>query len=41
MQNKPEPKEKKATQFADIVVPAQIDKEKIEIDAEAQAEQIR
>jgi flotillin len=31
----------KATQYADIVVPAQIDKEKIEIDAEAEAEQKR
>lgn len=31
----------KASQFANIVVPAQIDKEKIEIDAEAIAEQIR
>ncbi|PCJ66284.1 MAG: flotillin [Bacteroidetes bacterium] len=31
----------KATQFADIVIPAQIGKEKIEIDAEAEAEQIR
>ncbi|MCB0805333.1 MAG: flotillin family protein [Bacteroidales bacterium] len=31
----------RATQTADIVVPAQIDKQKIEIDAEAAAEQIR
>ncbi|MCB9263114.1 MAG: flotillin family protein [Flavobacteriales bacterium] len=31
----------KATQYANVVVPAQIDKEKIEISAEAQAEQIR
>ena len=31
----------KATQFADIVVPAQIEKEKVEIDAEAEAEQRR
>jgi len=31
----------KAAQTADIVVPAQIDKEKVEIDAEAQAENIR
>ncbi|MEQ8927611.1 MAG: SPFH domain-containing protein [Fulvivirga sp.] len=31
----------KAAQTADIVVPAQIDKEKVEIAAEAQAEQIR
>lgn len=31
----------KASQYANIVVPAQIDKEKIEIDAEAIAEQIR
>lgn len=31
----------KATQFANIVIPAQIDKEKIEIDAEAIAEQKR
>lgn len=31
----------RATQTADIVVPAQIDKTKIEIDAEAEAEQIR
>ena len=31
----------KATQTADIVVPAQIDKEKVEIDAEAKAENIR
>lgn len=31
----------KASQTADIVIPAQIDKEKIEIDAEAEAEQIR
>ncbi len=34
-------KRKEAEQKADIVVPAQIDKEKIEIDAEAEAEQIR
>ncbi len=34
-------KRKKATQFADIVVPAEIDKTKVEIDAEAEAEQIR
>jgi len=32
---------KRATQTADIIVPAQIDKTKIEIDAEAEAEQIR
>ena len=32
---------KKAEQMADIVVPAQIDKQKMEIDAEAEAEQIR
>jgi flotillin len=32
---------KEAEQGADIIVPAQIDKRKIEIDAEAQAEQIR
>ena len=32
---------KQAEQHADIVVPAQIQKEKIEIDAEAEAEQIR
>lgn len=31
----------KATQYADIVVPAQIDKEKVEIAAEAEAEQKR
>lgn len=31
----------KATQYADVVVPAEIDKAKIEVDAEAQAEQIR
>ena len=31
----------KASQEANIVVPAQIDKQKVEIDAEAQAEQIR
>jgi flotillin len=31
----------RATQFANVVVPAQIDKEKVEIDAEAEAEQIR
>jgi flotillin len=31
----------RATQTADIVIPAQIDKTKIEIDAEAEAEQIR
>ena len=34
-------KRKEAEQQADIIVPAQIDKEKIEIDAEAAAEQIR
>lgn len=34
-------KRKEAEQLADIVVPAQIDKQKVEIDAEAQAEQIR
>lgn len=34
-------KRKEAEQQADIIVPAQIDKEKIEIDAEAEAEQIR
>jgi flotillin len=34
-------KRKEAEQGADIIVPAQIDKRKIEIDAEAQAEQIR
>ncbi|PID68934.1 MAG: flotillin [Flavobacteriia bacterium] len=34
-------KRKEAEQMADIVVPAQIDKQKIEIDAEAEAEQIR
>ena len=34
-------KRKKATQFADIVIPAEIDKTKVEIDAEAEAEQIR
>jgi len=32
---------KEAEQLADIVVPARIDKQKIEIDAEAEAEQIR
>lgn len=32
---------KEAEQKADIIIPAQIDKEKIEIDAEAEAEQIR
>jgi len=32
---------KEAQQLADIVVPARIDKQKIEIDAEAEAEQIR
>lgn len=32
---------KEATQKADIIVPASIDKEKVEIDAEAEAEQIR
>ncbi len=31
----------KATKYADIVVPAEIDKQKVEIDAEAEAEQIR
>jgi flotillin len=31
----------RSTQIADVIVPAQIDKEKIEIDAEARAEQIR
>ncbi len=31
----------RATKKADIVVPAEIDKQKVEIDAEAQAEQIR
>ncbi|MFV0541535.1 MAG: flotillin family protein [Aestuariibaculum sp.] len=31
----------KATQYANIVVPAEIDKNKVEIDAEAEAEQIR
>ena len=31
----------KASQFADVVIPAQINKEKVEINAEAQAEQIR
>jgi flotillin len=31
----------KASQYADIVVPAEIDKQKIEIDAEAEAENIR
>jgi len=31
----------KSSQFADVVIPAQINKEKIEINAEAQAEQIR
>jgi flotillin len=34
-------KRKEAEQGADIIVPAQIDKKKIEIDAEAEAEQIR
>jgi flotillin len=34
-------KRKEAEQGADIIVPAKIDKQKIEIDAEAQAEQIR
>ena len=34
-------KRDKAAQTADIVVPAQIDKEKVEIDAEAEAEMIR
>lgn len=34
-------KRKKATQFADIVIPAEIDKTKVEINAEAEAEQIR
>lgn len=34
-------KRKTAQQEADIIVPAKIDKEKIEIDAEAEAEQIR
>lgn len=34
-------KRKEAEQGADIIVPAQIDKQKIEIDAEAEAEQIR
>ena len=34
-------KRKEAEQLADIIVPAQIDKQKIEIDAEAEAEQIR
>ena len=34
-------KRKEAEQGADIIVPAQIDKRKIEIDAEAEAEQIR
>ncbi len=34
-------KRKEAQQVADIVVPARIDKQKIEIDAEAEAEQIR
>ena len=34
-------KRKAAEQEADIIVPAKIDKEKIEIDAEAEAEQIR
>ncbi len=32
---------KRATQMADVVIPAEIDKTKIEIDAEAEAEQIR
>lgn len=34
-------KRKEAEQQADIIVPAQIDKQKMEIDAEAEAEQIR
>ncbi len=34
-------KRKEAEQMADIIVPAKIDKQKIEIDAEAEAEQIR
>lgn len=34
-------KRKEAEQLADIVVPAKIDKQKVEIDAEAEAEQIR
>jgi len=34
-------KRKEAEQLADIVIPAQIDKQKVEIDAEAEAEQIR
>lgn len=34
-------KRKEAEQGADIIVPAQVDKRKIEIDAEAEAEQIR
>lgn len=34
-------KRKKATQYADIVIPAEIDKTKVEINAEAEAEQIR
>ena len=34
-------KRKEAEQGADIIVPAKIDKQKIEIDAEAEAEQIR
>ena len=34
-------KRKEAEQLADIIVPAQIDKQKVEIDAEAEAEQIR
>ena len=34
-------KRKQAEQGADIIVPAEIDKQKIEIDAEAEAEQIR
>ena len=31
----------RTTQLADIIVPAEIDKRKVEIDAEAEAEQIR
>ncbi len=34
-------KRKEAEQLADIIVPAQIDKQKVEIEAEAEAEQIR
>ncbi len=34
-------KRKEAEQLADIIVPAKIDKQKVEIDAEAEAEQIR